>query len=158
MCDENWQDVLEANNIDQAVNLLEFKIRMNMNKCMPVRTVTMSTRDPGWMTPLVKHMLRNKSRISVSRTDRNRDVSNRISEVIRENRLLFLNAKMGSRDWWKSIDAISQRRHTSTISLDKQTILDLNEYFSELCTDSSYSEHTFPNISRECAIPEISER
>ena len=54
VCDENWQDVLEAKNIDQAVNLLEFKIRMNMNKCMPVRTVTMSTRDPGWMTPLVK--------------------------------------------------------------------------------------------------------
>ena len=100
VCDENWQDVLEAKNIDQAVNLLEFKIRMNMNKCMPVRTVTMSTCDPGWMTPLVKYMLRNKSRISVSGTDRNRDVSNRISEVIRENRLLLLDAKMGSRDWW----------------------------------------------------------
>ena len=129
-----------------------------MNKCMPVRTVTMSTCDPGWMTPLVKYMLRNKSRISVSRTDRNRDVSNRISEVIRENRMLLLDAKMGSRDWWKSIDAISQRRHTSTISLDKQTILDLNEYFSELCTDSSNNEPTFLNISRECAIPGISER
>ena len=40
LCDENWQDVLEANNIDQAVNLLELKIWTNMNKCMPVKGIT----------------------------------------------------------------------------------------------------------------------
>ena len=52
---------------------------------------------------------------------------------------------------------MSQRRHTSTISLNKQMIRDLNEYFGKLCTDSLNSEPTFLNISRKCAIPEISE-
>ena len=57
-----------------------------------------------------------------------------------------------------TVDAASQRRNTSTISLDNQTILDLNEYFGELCTDKSYSEPKFMDISMDCKIPEISER
>ena len=53
-----WDEVLEADNIETAVNILELKILSNINRCMPLRTVTLSSRDPRWMTPLVKYMLR----------------------------------------------------------------------------------------------------
>ena len=72
LSNENWKDVLQAENIEQAVSLLELKITTNMNMCMPVRSVSMSTRDPEWMTTLVKYLLRSKSRISASSTDRHR--------------------------------------------------------------------------------------
>ena len=65
---ECWDEVLEADNIEKAVNILEFKILSSINRCMPLRTATLSTRDPRWMPPLVKYMLRDKSRISVLRT------------------------------------------------------------------------------------------
>ena len=49
---------------------LEKIIHSNLNECMPLRTVTISSRDPIWMTPLVKHMLRVKSRVSKENEDR----------------------------------------------------------------------------------------
>ena len=33
---------------------LEAKIKHHMDECMPLRSVRMSSRDPVWMTPLVK--------------------------------------------------------------------------------------------------------
>lgn len=64
LAEENWQDVLSATDIDQAVFLLESKMRGHMDRCLPIRTVSMSSRDPAWMTPLLKSMIRSKSRIS----------------------------------------------------------------------------------------------
>ena len=90
---ECWDEVLEADNIEKAVNILEFKILSSINRCMPLRTATLSTRDPRWMTPLVKYMLRDKSRISVLRTDQHQELSRRVSEVICENRRMLLEGK-----------------------------------------------------------------
>ena len=47
--------VCEAENIDEVVTRLETQILLLMNDCMPLRTVKMSSRDPFWMSPLIKH-------------------------------------------------------------------------------------------------------
>ena len=46
--------VLNLNDVEEAVNNLEAKIKHHMDECMPLRSVRMSSRDPVWMTPLVK--------------------------------------------------------------------------------------------------------
>ena len=84
---------------------------------MPVKTVRISSRDPAWMSPLVKAMLRAKSKISVSNKERLKSINSRISEVINENRRNPAVA-MGSRDWWEKVDSISQRRNSTSINLD----------------------------------------
>ncbi|PFX13355.1 hypothetical protein AWC38_SpisGene22564 [Stylophora pistillata] len=132
---ECWDDVLEAGNIETSLNILELKILSNINWCMPLQTVSLSSRDPSWMTPLVKYMLRSKSRISVLRINKHRELSRRVLEVIGENRELLLEGKMGSREWWKNVDLISQRRRSTNVSLYRETAQDLNEYFGNLCTD-----------------------
>ena len=50
---------------------------------MPVRVVTMSSRDPAWVIPLVKAILRSKSRVSDEA--RLKELNKRILEVISEN-------------------------------------------------------------------------
>ena len=63
---ENWDNILAAPDVQQAVCLLEEKIHGHMNGCMPVRTVSMLSCNPPWMTPaLLKSMIRMKSRVSV---------------------------------------------------------------------------------------------
>ena len=59
---------MEANDssIGKAVEVLEEKILAVMDKCMPQKFIRMSSRDPVWMSPLVKCMLRTKSRISLN--------------------------------------------------------------------------------------------
>ena len=151
---------MEADNIETAMNIytLELKILSNINRCMPLRTVALSSRDPRWMTPLVKYMLRNKSRILVLRIDQHQELSGRVSEVIGENRGMLLECKTGSREWWKNVDLISQRRRSTNVSLDRETAQDLYEFFGELCRDGDYVEPALLEIGPEVEVPEISER
>ena len=76
---EDWSEVLSGNNVDCVVNNMEKKIRTLMDKCMPLKSVTLSSRDPVWMTPLVKSMLRAKSRISCNNVERHKVINSRRS-------------------------------------------------------------------------------
>ena len=49
----------------------------------------------------------------------------------------FINAKapVGSREWWKHVDNLSQRRSISAnVTLDTKSLEELNDYFADLCT------------------------
>ena len=87
----------------KKVNNMEKKIRTLMDKCMPLKSVRLSSRDPVWMTALVKSMLRAKSRISCNNVERHKVINSRISEVIGANRK---NPRLviGSRERWKNVD------------------------------------------------------
>ena len=65
---------------------------------MPLLAVNMSSRDPSWMSPLLKSMLRDKARISNFSKDRLNIINERICEVISENRR-ERPKRVGSRDW-----------------------------------------------------------
>ena len=91
----DWSDVFNV--VDKAVEVLEEKILVVMDKCMPQKSVPMSSRDPVWMSPLVKCMLRSKSRISLNNKERLSLFNKRISEVITDNRRK--PAVIGSGDW-----------------------------------------------------------
>ena len=83
---EDWGDILAAKNVNVVVGLLEDRIHTLMDECMLVKTVRILSRDLAWMSPLVKSMLRAKSKISVSNKERLKSINSRISEVINENR------------------------------------------------------------------------
>ena len=61
---ETWDSVLGTNDVDEANNL---------DKCMPFRTVRISSRDPAWVTPLLQSLMRSNSRIGQNRGDRLRE-------------------------------------------------------------------------------------
>ena len=159
LAEENWDNVLAAPDVQQAVCVLEEKIRGHMDRCMPVKTVSMSSRDPPWMTPLLKSMIRTKSRVSRLSKDRLCIVNKRIADIISENRRKFMDAPPGSRAWWKGVDELSQRRRASCkVNLDNSCLMDLNDYFARLCSDDMYIEPTPVTISSEGEIPLVSER
>lgn len=95
---ETWESVLGTIDVDEAVNNLETLIHSHMDRCMPFGIVCMSSRDPAWMTPLVKSLMRAKSRIGKNNVDRLCEINRRISEVINKNRRNLLQAPVGSRE------------------------------------------------------------
>ena len=99
---------------------LEAKFKHHMDECMPLRSVRMSSRDPVWMTPFVKSLKRVKSRIAPSSKDRLAEVKRKISELISKNRRTLAKAPVGSREWWKHVDNLSQQRSISAI-VDKSS-------------------------------------
>ena len=152
----DWSDVFNAGDINKAVEVLNEKILAVMEKCMPQKSIRMSSRDPVWMSPLVKCMLRTKSRISLKNKERLSLFNKRISEVITENRRK--SAVIGSGDWWRGVDTLSQRRRSSSINLENNFLVRLNDYFANLCYDDSYVRPIDMDIPDSVKPPEISER
>ena len=70
-----------------------------------------------------------------------------------------MTAPLGSRDWWRRADALSQRRGSSGgISLENSFLQELNDHFAQICTDENYTEPAAVVIDSDIEIPEISER
>ena len=141
------------------MNNLEAKIKHHMDECMPLRSVRMSSRDPVWMTPLVKSLKRVKSRIAPSNKDRLAEVNRKISELISKNRRTLAKAPVGSREWWKHVDNLSQQRSISAnVTLDTKSLEKLNDYFADLCTDDAYMKPVPAIVDKSLEAPQISER
>ncbi|CAB3980944.1 Hypothetical predicted protein [Paramuricea clavata] len=158
LAEEDWEDVSQSTNVNDAVNCLERMIMDHMNKCMPTKTVSISSRDPYWMSPLIKSLLKSKSRIARSQKDRLSLINKRISDVICQNRRNF-RALVGSRTWWRKTNDISQRNASSSrVTLDNASLTRLNRYFGELCHDDSYVEPTLSIIGDEVDIPSFTEQ
>ena len=156
LVEEDWSEVYQSLGVDQAVSRMERIISSHLEKWMPMRTVTMSSRDPMWMMPLAQTKVTHFH--WECRSSKSHKINKRISEIICENRGNFL-AAIGTRDWWKRVDDISQRRRPGAVlSLDHDSLRELNNYFAELCTDDVYMAPTPLEIGEEVEIPIVSER
>ena len=132
---------MNAQGVGGATNTLNESLLSLMNKCFPVRTVTLSSRDPPWMTPLVKYLLKKKSR---------GNASGNVSELIAENCMNWDRAETtGTMQWWRRVDNISQRKNKPQPVLNESFLRGLNECFAKLCQDDSYTESSFQEIDRE---------
>ena len=57
-CD--WSSVTDAQDVETASTFFYKIINNLMDECFPVKSVRLSSRDPPWMTPLVKHLMKRK--------------------------------------------------------------------------------------------------
>ena len=156
MVTETWDNVIDSTDVQQAVHLLESKILSHMDNCMPIRTITMS-RDPLWMTPLLKSIIRAKSRISQLNKDQLKEINEQILKVISGNKKKCKTTPLGSKAWWKMTDALSQQKKQDRVVLDNTRLSDLNDYFAKLCTDVTYVEPKPLRIESEVETPRVSE-
>ena len=57
------------------------------------------------------------------------------------------------------MDSLSQRRCSSAkVTLDMQSLAELNDYFAELCWDRAYKQPTPAQVESGVQVPETSER
>ena len=111
------------------------------NDCFPLIKVKMSTRDPPYMSPLVKHLCRIRNRNI--RMGVNNDLQKRIDELIRENLVRFVDDEnrknsFSFKKWWDTVNRITGRKSkNSNISsvIDPQHI---NSYFQSVNMDANY--------------------
>ena len=68
---------------------------------MPLKTVSISSRDLEWITLLLKSLLRIKSKISPNNLERNNEINKRISEIIAQTRKKLFQEPIGTNEWWR---------------------------------------------------------
>lgn len=130
----------------------QFK-HVTINYCFPVKTVLMSSRDPPFMSLLVKHLLTQASTSSKRWTKTKPKCCNTPGEnkLIRENQLQAVKYDSnkhdkGTRSWWSTINSITGRK---SICQSISSIIDptsINVYFDEINTDPDYSLPEMLNI------------
>ena len=70
----------------------------------PIKTITMSDRDPSWITPRTKAKI-----LKLKKLKRKRGETERTTELYNQIGKQKFN-KLGSKEWWSDIDAISHRK------------------------------------------------
>ena len=154
----DWSKVYSANDAEEAVLLLNQEVVLMFNESFPLIKIETSSRDPPYMSPLLKQLckIRNKQ---ISRGT-NTELQERINKLIRDNQLRAVsnenkNYKQGAKCWWNTVNKITGRSiksHNISSSIDPNII---NTYFQSLNTDSQYTPPQLLTISQETRIPKV---
>ena len=139
LLEQSWDVIFDSEDVESASRYLQSTLRDLMNENFPAKTVRISTRDPPWMTPLAKALLKKKAKAKCRSPDGCPiNLKERINAIVTENRKSLASGKMGSKAWWKKVDALSKRKERSNPSFDEDSVRELNHYFANLCHDDGY--------------------
>ena len=110
---QDWSRIDDCQDVNEAVLLLNNIISSAFNNCFPLIKVKLSTRDPPYMSPLVKHLC--KIRKKNIQKGVNKQLQNKINTLIRQNMVRAVkneNRKnaSGSKKWWDTVIKITGRK------------------------------------------------
>ena len=109
--------------------------------CFPLIKVRSSSRDPPFMSPLVKHLLKKRKK-AMRKNDEETLIrlQNQISRLIHSNQVNAIkNEKNGSKKWWSKVNSMTGRKGKT---LRVSSIIEprvINTYFQGINTDPNYS-------------------
>ncbi len=156
----NWDEVTSIEDPVQKVQLLQDKLVNLFNTNFPCKRIRMSSRDPPYMSPLVKTLLKIlKRNLSKNNRETNPYLQERINTLIRTNQSRGVKEasqqhSRATKKWWDTVNSISGRNSTSAPILDPH---DINHYFQSINTDPNYSAPIQVQIPEGTRIPVIPE-
>ena len=110
----------------------------------PVRRVTITSHDPSYVTPEIKHLLRTKNRLmhrgKIEEAD---SIAKRISERIRigiASTFSETNPITDTKDLWDRVRKITGKGKQTKFMPADMTAEKLNEHYCKISTDSDYEE------------------
>lgn len=121
---------------------------MLLNDFYPERTISISSRDPDWVTPEIKSMLRRKNRLMrAGRVEEAGALADRIGkEQTRHSKtqLSGAGAKTDAKDIWKAYRQLVGRRQEAG-AVEGVDAESLNRHYASISTDTPHhSVNTLP--------------
>ena len=152
-----WDIFFDCENPSENVQKLNDILSNMFDECFPLISIKMSSRDPPFITPLVKHLckIRNKNR----HRD-NAALQERINALIRENQLNAIRCEnrkhmKGSKAWWDTTNRISGRNKQNVQISSIVSAEEINDYFKEINTDPNYITPVRLQIPDTVQVPEV---
>jgi len=135
--DEHWRDVDTQDDFDEFYN-----VALNLlNHFYPQRTVTVTSRDPQYITPAIKAKLRRKNRLRrAGRVEAADALAVQIGKDIAKRnkmRLSKIDHRTNSKDMWAAVRQLTGRRQNIDVA-DGITAESLNEHYARISTDTGY--------------------
>ena len=138
----DWSLIDSCVNLDEATNLLSDSLKRMHDESGPLIKIKVSSRDPPYMTPLIKYLCRKRNKNI--KKGHEHDLQERINNLIRKNQMQSIcedNKKheTGSKKWWDTVHKITGRKRGSQNVSSILSPSAINQYFKEINTDPAYS-------------------
>ena len=157
----DWERFAISDDPSDNVRRLRETLFLMFNECIPVIKDRMSSRDPPYMSPLVKNLCKIRKKNTRShRESENHVLQERINELIRAQQIRDVNERRSSyhtrsRRWWNTVNMITGRQARNapvSATIDPKTI---NLYFQSINIDDQYSSPKVLSIPDGTCIPTI---
>ena len=113
----------------------------------PERTITVTSRDPDYITAETKALLRRKNRLM--RSEEASAVAKRIGENITKKcraRLNKINGRVNPKRMWDAVRMVTGRKQKAPL-VEGMTAVSLNQHCVQISTDSSYQEPSYKDTA-----------
>jgi len=131
-----------------------------LNQYYPERTITITSRDPEYITADIKAKLRRKNRLMrAGRIEEADCLAERIGkDIIKSNkaRLSHINPKTGAKEMWTAVRQLTGRK-ADTPSVPGVTADSLNNHYAAISTDKHYQVPPRKSIDPSSSSSYISE-
>ena len=131
-----------STDVQKEFDLFYDKLLDLFNNYYPLRTITVSSRDPDYVTPAIKAKLRRKNRLMhVGRLDEADALAKQIAKDISKStksRLSHISLRRGTKGVWAAVRELTGRKRQVAV-VDGITAQSLNDHYAAISTDSQYS-------------------
>ena len=146
------EDVLNTRDVQEAFDKFYECALQILNCFYPLHAITVTNRDPHFVTPYIKALLRKRNKLMRrSRVEAAESLSARTGQLITSlNKTAFLKCQRGKREMWNLVRSVTGKEQQKPGLTKSLTVKHLNEHFSAMSTDSKYKlpspKHTVPKI------------
>jgi len=122
-----------------------------LDEFYPERTITVTSRDPGYTTAEIKAKLRRKNRLMrVGRVEEAAALARQIGRDItrRSRRQLEKIDKSNTKELWKAVKQLTGREHEPAVD-PSITADNLNRHYASVSTDASYEQPPMKHTAAE---------
>lgn len=137
-----WDKVLQQTDVQTAFDDFYSIALAILDRFYPFHIITVSSRDPHFVTPRIKALLRQRNRLmhkgAVAAAD---SITVRIGQrIASRNRSLFSRLPRGSREMWSQVRSVTGKgKRSHNFSNQSITVDQLNQHFANISTDSHYT-------------------
>ena len=149
----SWDDVTQTPDVQSAFNRFYEKALFLLDHFYPLHQITVTNRDPSFVTPCIKGLLRRRNKLmrkgAVLAAD---SLSKRIGTIISEhNHRTFSHTQRGTKELWEQVRKVTGRDDHRQNALKQVTVEQLNKHFATISTDPDYKS---PQPKSTAAIPQ----
>ena len=153
--DFNWYSLYDIDDVQLAFDKFYQVVYYFLDLCFPIRIVTTTSRDPTFMTPAIKLMLRQKNRfMHRGLTEKAAALSLKIgAAIIAQNTRSFENPETisNSASLWAKVNAITGKTRSALVT-DGIDASSLNAHYASISQDPNLS---MPNLKPLTAAPTL---
>jgi hypothetical protein len=161
----DWSTVEAIDDVDEKTNMLYNILKKAKTKCIPVRTITITNKDPEWITPKLKDMLNQKHKAG-KKNQRNtvKFLARKIERIAQRRKVDIFNDERlqnskGSKYWWKlvnknKIECKSLNKLVESYTTYEEAANTINDFFVDICTSENTDTNWQPQFEDYSPIPD----